>query len=124
MSLSKYLLVGASVAVAGAAILYLAKDTDSLKFNPAVHSLEKLHEFLDELYLDYAGSYLYFYHIILNLKEKGEYDPKMLDKIKFRAEELTKHNDEILCERFAITTDFLQIWINKYKNDSKVKKYL
>ena len=66
MSLSKYLIIGAGVAVAGAALVYLSKDTDDLKFDQKVHTLEKLLEILDELYLDYAGSYLYFYDIILN----------------------------------------------------------
>ena len=65
-----------SVAVTGAALLYLGKDTESVKFDPNVHTVPKLLEILDELYLDYAGSYLYYYDIILNQKDQGTYKPE------------------------------------------------
>jgi hypothetical protein len=76
MSLSKYLLIGAGIAVTGAALLYLGKDTESVKFDPNVHTVPKLLEILDELYLDYAGSYLYYYDIILNQKDQGTFKPE------------------------------------------------
>jgi hypothetical protein len=90
MSLSKYLLIGAGAIAAGATLLYLAKDTDSLKFDPKVHTVEKLLSILDELYLDYAGSYLFYYDIMLNQKEQGTFKPEMIDQIKVRVEELTQ----------------------------------
>ena len=93
MSLSKYLLIGAGAVAAGATLLYLAKDTDSLKFDPKVHTAEKLLSILDELYLDYAGSYLFYYDIMLNQKEQGTFKPEMIDQIKVRVEELTQQND-------------------------------
>jgi hypothetical protein len=76
MSLSKYLLLGAGVAAIGATIFYLAKDTEDIKFDPKVHTLEKLLEVLEELYLDYASSTLFYYDIILNQKDQGTYKPE------------------------------------------------
>jgi len=52
MSLSKYLLIGVGIAVTGAAIHYLRKQTETERFNPKVHTVNKLREILDELYLD------------------------------------------------------------------------
>jgi len=79
MSLSKYAAIGLGALVAGAALLYLAKDSDSLIFDSKVHTVDKLVEFLNELYLDYAGSYLFYYDIILNQKEQGTFRPEMIE---------------------------------------------
>ena len=111
MSLSKYLLIGVGVAVTGAALHYLGKETETDRFDPKVHTVNKLLEILDELYLDYAGSYLFYYDIILNQKEQGTYKPELLDQIKARIDDLTRQNDIILCARYKISSDFLQDWI-------------
>jgi hypothetical protein len=124
MSLSKYLLIGAGALAAGATLLYLARDTDSLKFDPTVHTVEKLLSILDELYLDYAGSYLYFYDIILNSKDQGTFQPELIDTIKVRVEELTHQNDILLSTHHKINPDFLQLWSSKYKDDARVAKIL
>ncbi len=71
MSLSKYLIIGAGLAVATAGILYLSKDTEHIKFDPNVHTVEKLVKILDELFLEYSTSYVFYYTILNNLKEKG-----------------------------------------------------
>lgn len=71
MSLSKYLIIGAGLAVATAGILYLSKDTENIKFDPNVHTVEKLVKILDELFLEYSTSYVFYYTILNNLKEKG-----------------------------------------------------
>lgn len=73
--------------------------------------MEKLLEIVDELYLDYAGSYLFFYDIILNQKEQGTFKPELIDQIKLRIDDLTRQNDIILCARHQISSDFLQDWI-------------
>lgn len=124
MSLSKYLLIGGVAVAAGATLLYLAKDTDSQKFNPRVNTVEKLLKILDELYLDYAGSYLFYYDILLNQKEQGTFKPDMLDQFRFRVEELTRQNDIALCARHNITPDFLQLWTEKCQKDARVAKVL
>jgi hypothetical protein len=111
MSLSKYLLIGVGIAVTGAALHYLGKETETEKFDPKVHTVNKLLEILDELYLDYAGSYLFFYDIILNQKEQGTYKPELIDQVKLRIDDLTRQNDIILCARHKISSDFLQDWI-------------
>ena len=69
MSLSEYLIIGAGLAVATAGILYLSKESDQVKFDPKVHTAEKLLKILDELFLEYSTSYVYYYTLINNLKE-------------------------------------------------------
>ncbi len=71
MSLSKYAAIGVGAIAVGAAILYLAKDQEPVKFDPKVHTVEKLCEILDDLYLEYASSYVYYYNLILNMKESN-----------------------------------------------------
>ena len=44
-----------------------------------MHTVDKLVEILNELYLDYAGSYLFYYDIILNQKEQGTFRPEMIE---------------------------------------------
>ena len=56
MSLSKYLIIGAGLAVATAGILYLSKESDQVKFDPKVHTVEKFLKILDELFLEYSTS--------------------------------------------------------------------
>ena len=89
MSLSKYAAIGLGALVAGAALLYLAKDSDDQIFDSKVHTVDKLVEILNELYLDYAGSYLFYYDIILNQKEQGTFRPEMIEQIKVRIDDLT-----------------------------------
>lgn len=57
------------MAVATAGILYLSKDTEKIKFDPNVHTVEKLLKILDELFLEYSTSYVYYYTILNNLKD-------------------------------------------------------
>ena len=90
MSLSKYLLIGVGIAVTGAALHYLGKETETDRFDPKVHTVNKLLEILDELYLDYAGSDLFYYDIILNQKEQGTYKPELIDQVKLRIDDLTR----------------------------------
>lgn len=71
MSLSKYLIMGAGLAAAAAGILYLARESEPVKFDPKVHTLEKLLNVLDDLFLEYSTSYVYYYTIMTNLKDQG-----------------------------------------------------
>ena len=124
MSLSKYLLIGVGAVAAGATLLYLARDTDNQKFDPKVNTVEKLLLILDELYLDYAGSYLFYYDIMLNQKEQGTFKPEMIDQIKARVDDLTRQNDTALCAKHNITPEFLQVWTDKYQKDARVARIL
>jgi hypothetical protein len=72
MSLSKYLLIGLGVTAVGAGVLWLSRDTETLKFDPKVHTKEKLLEIFGDLYLEYVSAYIFFYNMILNLKEESK----------------------------------------------------
>ncbi len=72
MSLSKYLLIGLGVTAVGAGVLWLSRDTETLKFDPKVHTKEKLLEIFGDLYLEYVSAYIFFYNIVLNLKEESK----------------------------------------------------
>ena len=113
MSLSKYLLAGAGLAlgnllmfyfyqVAGAAY-YLSQDSDEVKFDPKVHTLAKLHEVLEDVYLEYACAYIFYYNLILNMKEKKEYSDNKLESLKVQAENYTSSRDSVVAKRHGIT---------------------
>ena len=71
MSLSKYLFVGLGVTAVGAGIVWLSRDGEAIKFDSKEHTLENLHDVLEEFYLEYASSYIFYYNMISNLKEQG-----------------------------------------------------
>lgn len=124
MSLSKYLILGAGLAAATAGILYLAKEPEQTKFDPKVHTVEKLLKILDDLFLEYSTSYVYYYTIMSNLKEQNQFTPDILENVKTRIEALTKSNDEDVAKRHNITPEFLQAWTAKFAKDSKVATVL
>lgn len=65
MSLSKYLIIGTgALAVLGAGIYWLSQETEETTLDPKVHTKDKLHEILNELFLEYASGYLAHYHIL------------------------------------------------------------
>lgn len=111
MSLSKYAAIGFGALAVGAAIMYLSKDSEPIKFDPKLHTIEKLREILDDLYLEYASSYVYYYNIILNMKEANQLSPDVMESIKARLDDITKGNDETVCKKHKISPDFLQTWI-------------
>ena len=124
MSLSKYLIIGAGLAVATAGILYLSKESDQVKFDPKVHTAEKLLKILDELFLEYSTSYVYYYTLINNLKEQGKFTPDILENAKTRIDALTRSNDEDVAKRHNISPEFLQAWTANFAKDPKVAHVL
>lgn len=124
MSLSKYLIIGAGLAAATGAILYFSKEAEPVKFDPKEHTLEKLLLVLDDLQLEYSSSYVYYYTILVNLKEQGQLTTEILETIHTRIESLTKSNDEDIAARHKITSDFMKLWISKYSANPKVSHVL
>ena len=88
-----------------------------MKFDPKVHTLEKLHEVLEDVYLEYACAYAFYYNMILNLKDQGQLSDDKLESVKASVENYTKSKDETVCKRFGINPIILEKWIAKYKND-------
>lgn len=124
MSLSKYLFIGLGATALGAGVMWLSKESETTKFDPKEHTLAKLHDILEETYLEYACSYIFYHNLINNMKEQGQFSPNMLESIKVKVLEYTKSRDEIVCKRFKITPDLLEQWIRKHQNDSKVQQVL
>lgn len=108
MSLSKYMVIGAGALAVGAGILYLSKEPEQQKIDPKVHTVEKLLDVLDDLYLEYTTSYIYLYSIIAGMKEQNQITPEVIETAKTRLDNLTRHNDEDVSKRNNITAEFLQ----------------
>lgn len=47
-----------------------------------MHTVEKLQEVLEDVYLEYACGYIYYYNIIVNMKKEGKLDDNLLENIK------------------------------------------
>ena len=69
MSLSKYLLIGLGVTAVGAGVVWLSREQETFKYDPKVHTLAKLHDIMEDTYLEYGCSYIFYYNMILNMKE-------------------------------------------------------
>jgi hypothetical protein len=125
MSLSKYLMVGLGVSAVAGGLLWLSRDsTQAVKFDPKVHTLQRLHEILEETFLEYGCSYVFFYNTILNLKEQGQFKQEILDSIEVRVKDYTKIRDETICRRHGISPDLLEQWVLANKADPQVKNVL
>jgi hypothetical protein len=59
---------------------------------------------MEDTYLEYGCAYIFYYNMILNLKEKNELKPNTLESIKVTIENYTDEKDEQVCKRHNITT--------------------
>ncbi|CDW88771.1 UNKNOWN [Stylonychia lemnae] len=135
MSLSKYLLAGAGLAIGtlnlifdqqinlvGVGAYFLSKDDSEEKFDPKVHTAEKLYEIMEDLYLDYANGYLYYHRNNETFKNQGKINDQIYEQTKKTIDEYTDSRDEIIAKKNNISTQMLELWIKKYQADPKVKK--
>ena len=93
----------------------MSRDTDPTKFDPKVHTKAWLHEILEDIYLEYACGYIFYYNMILNLKESGQLN---IDNIKTKVDDYTKSLDEKVSRRHKISPFFLEAWLQKEQNDA------
>jgi hypothetical protein len=89
MSLSKYLIAAAGVTAVAAGVLWLSRETDTQKIDPKEHTLVKLLDVLEDVYLEYACAYIFFYNTILNMKEQGKYSTQFQEGIDVRVQQYT-----------------------------------
>ncbi len=103
--------------LAAAGAYYLSQDSDQTKFDSSKHTLVKLYDILEDIYLEYACAYIFYYNMILNMKEKKEFSNEKLENLKASVESYTNSRDEIVAKKHGITALFLEIWIEKFKGD-------
>ena len=84
----------------------LSKDDDTIKFDERIHTDQKLYLILEELYLEYAMAYVFYYRMMLNLKESNELESKIQD-IEETIKEFTASKDEAICRKHKINTVLL-----------------
>lgn len=87
---------------------YLSRDESNVKFNPKVHTLEKLYELMDDLYFEYACAYVIYYNLLLNLKEQRKLDENQLENLKASLEKYTNEKDEVVSRKHNITPLLLE----------------
>ncbi len=46
-----------------------SKDDNQLKFDPKLHTIGKLHDICDDLLLEYGCAYVFYYNMIMNMKD-------------------------------------------------------
>lgn len=82
-----------------------------------MHTLAKLHDVLEDVYLEYACAYIFYYNLILNMKEQKTLSDDKLESLKNQVEQYTNSRDAVVCKKHGISTMFLEKWITKHKND-------
>ena len=63
---------------------------------------------LEDVYLEYATCYIFYYNMILNLKDSGKLNSDTLENIKAQIETFTKSRDETVCKKHKITPLLLE----------------
>jgi hypothetical protein len=67
------------LAGAGALLYLLTRDeSNEVRFNSKVHTLDKLKKIMEEMSLDFTCIYVRAYNLILTVKENGQFKPAML----------------------------------------------
>lgn len=101
----------------GAGIYVLSQDSAETKLDPTLHTLEKLEDVIETVYLEYACGYIYYYNIIQNMKSEGKLDDNLAISVKAQFENYTKSRDEMVAKRYKISPVLLEKWINKYSKE-------
>ena len=79
-----------------------------------------MHDVLEDIYLEYACAYIFYYNMILNLKSAGQLNDGKMESIKTQIEQYTRSRDEMVCSKHGINSAFLEDWIKKSPEDGKV----
>jgi hypothetical protein len=67
--------------------------------------------------MEYACAYVFYYNMILNLKESNMLEERKLDNIKEMVKSYTDSKDEAVCKKHKISTIFFEEWLKKSKKD-------
>jgi hypothetical protein len=84
-SIKKYAFLAGGLALAGAALFYLAQDSSPTgELDPKVHSQELMMQMQDEIHLEFQCMYVRNFNKILHEHHFGQYDgPKGFKKQEF-----------------------------------------
>jgi len=83
-STNKILLAGAAVLVIGGALWFLSQDSEQIKFDPKLHTVEELRKIVHEMFVEGATMYCQKLNIIKNLKQNNELTKVTLENIKYK----------------------------------------
>ena len=65
-------MIGAGCVAAVAALWFLARDPNEIKFDAKKHTVEELRKIIKELFLEGATAYTHKLNLIMNLKKENE----------------------------------------------------
>ncbi len=63
---------------------------------------------MEEEYLEYACAYIFYYNMLINLKDKGELTEHHMQGITVQMDKYTDEKDQHVCKRHGITLDFFK----------------
>jgi hypothetical protein len=72
---------------------------------------------IDDLYLEYACAYIFYYNILLNLKETNQLSEVKKENIEEALKNFTNSKDEAICKKYQITPIVMEQWLQKKRND-------
>ena len=98
-------------------MFYLSKESSDFKLDKKIHTKEKLYEILDDIYLEYACGYVFYYNTLLNLKDSKQLTPNEIENIKASLENYTKQKDEQVAKKHGLNALILDSWLHKESND-------
>jgi hypothetical protein len=114
------------VSAAAAAIYYLAHEQEAIviKYDPKVHTREKLMELLLEFEIEYASLYLHWYHMLKQKEKevgKNKIPEETMAAVREQVKKLTDDVDAEVIEKFQYSQSFFDEWVAKYTNDREIK---
>lgn len=102
----------------GAAAFFLSKETQNEEFDPKIHTLEKLREIMEDLYLEYSTGYVYYHYLLLDyLEQPAANRLEAISKVQRQAKDYTSSRDSIVCKKYGISVNVLPSYIQHYSKD-------
>ena len=113
---NKQILIGALAAISAAAVVYyLSADSSAttVKFDPKVHTEERMMQLMEELKLEYTCIYVRHYNLIKRMQEQNTFKPEHLHDLKAQVEQ--EKNDkfkQVVANYEKFTPEIVNAWVS------------
>ena len=117
-------MIGAAVLATGAALWFLTRDGETIKFDPTKHTVEELRKIVHELFVEGATLYCQKLNMIKNLKNTEGLQDEVFENMKFKQRNELQQAEALIYEENGIDEDFMNEWMKKFANDTEISNTL
>lgn len=111
---------------ASALVFYLSRDSSvAAKFDPKVHSDERMLSLMEELKLEYTCIYVRHYNLIKRMQEQGTFQKQHIHDLKGQVEqEKADKFKNVVSQYVGFTPEIVNEWVAKNVKNAKIQKQI